>query len=186
MPGVAQPNEIGPGSKLIAQTGLPAFVLSTQSPCPGSPDATAGPRQRPQRPSSCREERRTEYDAGYCSCGPDACPSGVGEPALRRYLGAVRFVIAVEVLVEAESVDELDAVADQLEIAAAASARDRLSRHPADSSSSSLCITALDDESLATLVRADHWAAGNGVRVADAESPVACQLPQEPDHGDDR
>src|SRR4051812_37109864 len=52
----------------------------------------------------------------------------------------MRFVIAVEVLVEAGSVEELDALADEIESAAAASAQGRLSRDRAESSS--VCIEA--------------------------------------------
>jgi hypothetical protein len=96
----------------------------------------------------------------------------------------VRFVVVVEVVVEADSVAELDVLADDIEIAAAASARDRISHDPADRAFSNVCIEALDHESLAALVRNDHWAAGNGVRGADAEPPGACELRHDPTHVD--
>jgi hypothetical protein len=90
----------------------------------------------------------------------------------------VRFRVEAQVCVEVDSVEELDAVVDRVEIAAAESAGADIVAHPDERWVSSVAVEGLDDESKAALIAQGRWSTEGACRLPDRPSPQ--ERPAEP------
>jgi hypothetical protein len=90
----------------------------------------------------------------------------------------VRFAIDVVVCVEAQSIEELNALLDQVEHAAAAAAGASCIHHPAERWLSRVSVDALDDESATALIADGRWLSDPAVDEDD-EPRDACRQADE-------